>query len=402
MKDLLGVYLVIFLITMSKGTMNVIFPPFLETRAYAVSQIGVLTSLFAVFQLIARLPSGLYYTAQRARLALSGGLVVLGFSAVGFVLFIDTPALVTMIVLNGFAFGAITTIALALCIDAKPLDYPSGAMMGWYTSAIAAGYAIGQPVGGYLADIFGYSAGFASTAVFSLVAILIILSLPEVKNAGKVSPPQAAMHSRPRWKFRFDPRKIPTGVLLATMIVFFVNLMFRSLHTFFPIFALSIGLSLTQVGFLRSALATAAAVVRPFSGKLFQWMHHRQVTHLAMVAAAGAVVLSPMLGSSMTWLILLFAFMGISRGLLRVTSATFVAESNDQVQGQRVGIWSGVYNAGLDSGSIAGPAVGGFLAAWIGIPAMLAVVPFLALGMYVVVSLLAQRRRRQVFKAVVE
>ena len=395
MKNLVLVYLVIFFITMAKGTTNVIFPPFLETRAYAVSMIGVLTSLFAVSQLAARLPAGMLYAPRRARLTLSGGLLVLGLTAIGFILFKPLAALATLIILNGFAFGVITTIALALCIDAKPPDYPGGAMMGWYTSAIAGGYTVGQPVGGFLTDKFGYWAGFGSTAAFSLVAIAVILSLP---NLGQAVSPAATSHvqkQRSRWKFNIDPRQIPGGVLLATMIVFFVNLMFRSLHTFFPLYALAIGINLTQIGFLRSSLSLAATVVRPFSGKLFEVIHHRRVTHGAMAVAAGAVILSPILSGSMPLLFALFVLMGLSRGLARVTSATMVAESNDRAGGGRAGVWSGVYNAGLDMGSIAGPAVGGYLASLMGIPAMLAVIPSVALGTYVVITLSLRRKRMQ-------
>jgi DHA1 family multidrug resistance protein-like MFS transporter len=401
-KQLIRVYLVIFLITMAKGTINVVFPPFLEGRAYLVSQIGLLTSIFGVFQLAARIPSGVLYSPRRARFALVTGLMSLGLSALGFTAFEHTAILIAMIILNGFAFGAITTIALALCIDARPEDYSSGAMMGWYTSAIAAGYAVGQPVGGYLADSFGFAASFAGTAALSLLAILVIATLSRLGQMETQPTGETAFRSPAQWSLRYNLRQIPSGVLMGTLIVFFVNLMFRSLHTFFPIYALAVGVSLAQIGFLRSALSLAAALVRPFSGKLFQVLHHRNITHIAMVAAAGAVFLSPALTRSMTWLFLLFVFMGIGRGLLRVTSATFVAESSDQSTGNKVGVWSGVYNAGLDIGSIAGPAVGGFVASFVGIPAMLTAIPVLALGAYAFISILTRRQAQQAVRTIAE
>ncbi|MFQ5855961.1 MAG: MFS transporter [Anaerolineae bacterium] len=402
MKNLIRIYLVIFLITGAEGTMHVIFPPFLEARAYLVSQIGLLSALFPALQLAARLPAGALYAPRRARLVLAGGLLVLGLTALGFVAFTGVVFLAAMIMLHGFAFGTVTTVALALCIDAKPADYASGAMMGWYTSAIAAGYALGQPVGGFLADNFGFSAGYGSTAALSLVAILVILSLPGLGQSASQAGTEHARRRGSRWSLRFDPRRIPTGVLLATLIVFFVNLMFRSLHTFFPLYALAVGLSLTQIGFLRSLLSLAAAVVRPFSGKIFRVIHYRRVTHLAMLLAAGSVILSPVMTGSMTLLTALFVLMGLSRGLARVTSATMVAESNDQAERHRIGVWSGVYNAGLDLGSITGPAVGGYLASLVGIPRMLAVIPTFALGTYVAISLRARRRRVQAVTAAVD
>jgi MFS family permease len=401
-KQLIRVYLVIFLITTAKGTINVIFPPFLEERAFLVSQIGLLSSLFAVFQLTARIPSGVLYTPKKAKLALVAGLAILGLSALGFTAFDQTSVLMLMIILNGFAFGAITTIALALCIDAKPKDYSSGAMMGWYTSAIAAGNAVGGPVGGFLADSYGYPAGFAATAALSLLAILVISNLSVFSKIDAQIAAEKPEKKNFQWSLRANLGKIPPGVLMGTLIVFFLNLMFRSLHTFFPLFALTVGISLTEIGFLRSSLSLAAALIRPFSGKLFQVLHHRQVTHIAMVAAAGAVFLSPILTGSISLLIILFVFMGVSRGLLRVTSATFMAESNDESPGSRVGVWSGVYNAGLDIGSIAGPAVGGFIASFTGIPMMLAVLPVLALGAYVVITIANRRQRSRAIETIYE
>ncbi len=393
MQNLIRVYLVIFLITCAEGTIHVIFPPFLESRAYTVGQIGVLSSLFAVLQLAARLPAGAMYSPRRARLALAGGLALLGLTALGFTAFNGLVPLIAMIGLHGFAFGVITTVALALCIDTKPKDYSSGAMMGWYTSAIAAGYAVGQPVGGNLADTFGFPVGFDALAAIALLAILILFSLPGLGPSAPEDATEPTRHRHRQWQLLFDPRRLPAEVLLATLIVFFVNMMFRSLHTFFPLYALAAGLSLTQVGFLRSLLSLAAAVVRPFSGRLFQVIHHRRVNHLAMVAAAGSVILSPVMIGSLTLLAGLHTLMGLSRGLTRVTSATMLAESNQAGAGQSVGVWSGVYNAGLDLGSITGPAIGGLLAAWVGIPWMLVVIPIVVLGTYAIISLMARRRR---------
>ena len=400
MNDLVRVYLIIFLITLSEGTINVVFPPFLEARAFAISQIGVLLSLLAAFQLLARIPAGLFYSRARVRLLLGGGLSLLGLSATGFALFSHAPGLVGMIVLHGFAFGAITTIALALCIEAKPRDYPSGAMMGWYTSAIAAGYSVGQPIGGYLADHFGYRAAFGSTATFSLLAVLVVLKVrglsqgaAAVRGTDSAIRKEAASPAAGLW--RIDPRQIPPGVWLAALIVFFLNLMYRSLHAFFPLYALAVGITLTQIGFLRSTLALAAAAVRPFSGSLFRHIDHRRVTHIAMVVAAAAVLLSPRLTFSISWLVVLFVFMGLARGLLRVTSATILAEYSEEARSDTVGVWSGVYNAGLDMGSIAGPAVGGYLAGLASIPTMLTIIALAVLASYAVIFVVARHRREQ-------
>jgi dipeptide/tripeptide permease len=64
---------------------------------------------------------------------------------------------------------------------------------------------------------------------------------------------------------------------------------------------------------------------------------------------------------------LLFVLLGVCRGLIRVTTATAVAEEYSRL-GSYSGIASGVYNAGLDAGSMLAPPIGGLMAARIGIP----------------------------------
>lgn len=58
-----------------------------------------------------------------------------------------------------------------------------------------------------------------------------------------------------------------------------------------------------------------------------------------------------------------------------------------RTEGKDVGLASGVYNAGLDLGAMAGPVLGGVLASAFGIPAMFQLVAILSLAAYFAVSL---------------
>ena len=49
-------------ITTTKGTVEIIYPPYLAGYGYSLSLIGLLTSLIAGLQLVSRLPAGLAYT----------------------------------------------------------------------------------------------------------------------------------------------------------------------------------------------------------------------------------------------------------------------------------------------------------------------------------------------------
>ncbi len=54
-------------ITTTKGTVEIVYPPYLAGHGYALSLIGALTSLFAILQLASRVPIGIAYCAHRAK-----------------------------------------------------------------------------------------------------------------------------------------------------------------------------------------------------------------------------------------------------------------------------------------------------------------------------------------------
>jgi MFS family permease len=90
-------------------------------------------------------------------------------------------------------------------------------------------------------------------------------------------------------------------------------------------------------------------------------------------------------------LVVLFTVNGSCRGPLRVTSAATVAEV--RAEGQDVGIASGVYNAGLDVGAIVGPALGGVVAASVGLGTMFQLIAIGSFAFYLAVALATRRGR---------
>src|SRR6185369_5722642 len=72
-------------------------------------------------------------------------------------------------------------------------------------------------------------------------------------------------------------------------------------------------------------------------------------------------------------LIVIFVMLGVCRGLLRVTSATMVADERRRPD-VGAGLVSGIYNAGLDLADLLSPPFGGALAAVLTIPTTFTVV----------------------------
>ena len=167
---------------------------------------------------------------------------------------------------------------------------------------------------------------------------------------------------------------------LAFVIVLYLNVVMDSVDTFFPVFAPAIGISLAIVGVLRAVKSGAAIFVRSTGVVLLHAVDYRRVTVVAVLAAAAATAALP-LSASVAVLLPIFVVLGLARGVLRATSAATIAELRNE--GRDVGLASGIYNSGLDIGTIVGPALGGVIASAFGIGAMfqiMAVLSLLAIG----------------------
>jgi len=370
-RPFLAVLVISAAITMTKGTVEIAYPPYLAGYGYTLTLIGFLTSLIAVLQLASRLPVGAAYRAELVKRQFALALVAFAISTSGFAFAAGEPLAVTALsVLHGFAFGSLGTLGLALAIDFAG-DRRAGVSMAWYTASNSTGYALGSLVGGTLADTIGIPATLGLMGVLPVVAAVVVLALPRVEPAPFVSDRGTGVRGLIAAGARLDSR-----VWLAFVIVLYLNVLMDSVDTFWPVYAPGVGISLATVGLLRAIKSGSAIFIRSTGVVLLRAVDYHRVTLVAVVAAAAATVALP-LSNSLTVLIPIFVVLGLARGVLRATSAATVAEL--RTEGRDVGLASGVYNAGLDIGTIVGPALGGAIASVFGIPAMFQIIAVLSL-----------------------
>ena len=150
---------------------------------------------------------------------------------------------------------------------------------------------------------------------------------------------------------------LPALVWLAFFVTLYINLVSGVLLTFFPIYGLAIGLSLTQIGALQGIHGAAASIVRFLSGVVFRWVSYERTLPVMVVLSGIAVATIASLKLAAV-LAAAWALLGLTRGLLRVSSAAVVMDEAGETDARR-GAASGVYLAGLDLGKIVGPLAGG-------------------------------------------
>lgn len=379
------VYLLAVVMTTTEGTLQLLFPPYLDGYGYALPIIGVLVSLLSVTRLASRLPVGAAYGADRAKRQLVVSLVALSVATGGYA-FADGRLLpvVGLTLAHGFAFGSLGTLVLAAIIDMTG-GHRAGAIMAWYTAALSTGYAVGAFVGGALGDAYGIPAALGMASVLPFLGIGIVLALPEFH--GPLAPEVRAPGVR---SFFAAVKGLDPRVWLAFVIVLYMNVVSDSVDAFFPLFGLSIGLSLAQLGLLKGMKSAAATVIRFASLGITRVVDYKVINFWGVVLM-GVATIAVAYVNVFAAFAALFIVLGLCRGILRVTSAATVAELRRE--GKDVGLASGVYNAGLDIGAIIGPLAGGVLASAFGLATMFQVMALVAIALYFAVALSSPRAR---------
>jgi MFS family permease len=223
------------------------------------------------------------------------------------------------------------------------------------------GYAVGNFSSGALADHLGPG------ATFLIGSLAPLASLAAARTGRPTSTPTSLPAPSVSWRslWRAD-------VLAVAALAFSVNGQVLVLSTLFPLYALSVGQTLSVAGVARGLNSLSNALVRPFGGPIINRLGVVALGCLGVALMGGA---SAALSLSTTPLVffLLFIAGGIGRAGGVLANAMGAVELSERRVLNR-GAASAVLTGGGDLGSIAGPLVGGLAAAQLGVGPALSVV----------------------------
>ena len=358
-------------ITVQNNVPSLIIPPFLQQLQFPVATIGSLISLSPILALASRVPMGMAYKKSRARMLMSIGIVAMAVS--NFLYSHAGNALAFALVhgINGFAFGAVTTLYMAFYVDSLPPDENRNHAMGYYVGCLAAGYSIGSFVAGYVADRFGYAVTFYVAALLSFFCLVLIwfaggTSTRDSAKQERIAPPTLRLGDL--FKAALEPEM--AGVIVVAL---FLNIIHQMGNVFLPLYGLAVGLTLTQVGVIRAFYSLCNAITRPLSGFVVNRFGHRRLSYGGMPLQSGIMMLVPAFTDFGT-LLALYIAAGFMRAVALVSNAVGLVQDIDETKVPR-GATSGLYNAAGDLGSILGPSMGGLIASFTGIAGLFVVAP---------------------------
>jgi len=363
----------IMAMTAQQTAAALVIPPFLDSHHYPVSAIGSLISVAPVLALVARLPSGLLYRGERARMLMVAALLVMSACTFLYSFAVEPLQFALVQAFNGFGYGAATTIYLAFYVDHLPPDEDRHHAMGYYTGCLAVGYSLGGFAAGYVADKLGYEMSFRFASVLGIlcIALLFLLSPSQTrKTEAKAAEKKSSEPILASLKGILDPK-----VASIVVVALFLNLLHQMGNAFVPLYGLAIGLSLTQVGVIRAFYSLTNAVTRPFSGSVAKNVGQRTLSRYGLPLQSAFMMLVPFV-HSFGPLMTVFLLAGFVRAIVIVANSISMVEDVDATRVSR-GVISGLYNAAGDVGNILGPSMGGLIATFTGVGRLFFVGPLM-------------------------
>ena len=379
----------IIAVTIQSNSASTVIPPYLDDMGIPIALMGTLISLGPVFALLSRLPMGMAYNQARARLLVSMAILVMGFSNFLFSLATDSLTFAIVQALNGFAYGAVTTLYMAFYVDSLAADENRNHAMGYYVGTLAIGYSTGNFFGGLIADRWGYAWTFQLGALLSLVAVGLLWLLHGPSGVGESSMKGKGhdkLTSRESLRALLEP-----GLATVVIVALFLNLLHQMGGVFISLYALSVGMSLTQIGVIRAAYAGCNAVTRPISGHVVNKIGHRGLSYFGLPLQSLILMLVPLFSGFGT-ILFIYVASGLLRAIVVVANAVGLVQDVPESRVRR-GLASGVYNAAGDLGNILGPSVGGFIAHATGIASVFVVGSLGSTVLFLIGMLLLRRLR---------
>ncbi len=324
-----------------------IVPLFAKSIGATTVEVGLIASLFMVIASILAIPYGHLSDRFGRRLLILAGL---GISSItSFLLFlVHTPKQLIMVyTLAGFGASAFAPAIASFVGDITP-GGRMGRAFGWYTSSMQIGMASGPALGGLIAGLTNLNFPFLiSGIIISVAFILAFIGLPSFEEHSSVQP------NIRETLFDLKKNNIVLGCWTATFCIAFTWGIFAP---FFPLYAVSIGLSVIAIGLIFTTQSFFNAIARIPAGYVSDKLKRRNPFIITgMLFLSFSIVLFV---STKNWYVLLAisAFLGLNMGIAFMALSTSVAEAVSQ---DKRGVAMGGYSTFLYGGFAISAGIGG-------------------------------------------
>jgi predicted MFS family arabinose efflux permease len=225
------------------------------------------------------------------------------------------PFLLVARIFTGFFGGVIGSVSMAIVADVFPLER-RGRVMGFVQSAFAAAQVLGLPLGLWLANHFGWHAGFMMIVVVStLVGLVIVFRLKPIDAHLAVAHKRHPL--RHLWLTAVNARYI-TG-FAATILLTTGGFMLMPFGSTFSVH--NLGLRLDQLPMIYMITGLSSLIVGPLLGRLSDTVGRYRIFVIGTIVGVGIVLFYTRLGPTSIGEIILLNVVLFSSISARMVSA---------------------------------------------------------------------------------
>jgi predicted MFS family arabinose efflux permease len=283
-----------------------------------IGVIGLLVGTKALVETVTAVPLGAFMDRAGPRRALLLGTAGTALVAVGFVFTTSIAVLFLMQVILGLArpLGWVGGQSYAAGMrGGKDSKYDTGK----FSFSANLGQIVAPLAAGIIADLYGARMGFLVIVAWGVVFFLVSLMLPDVGRTSGGQGSGAGFGAA--WSLMKLPRV--QSVMFLTFSRLWIPAVWSS---FYPLFLVTSGTSETVAGIVVSAMALAAAVTSPFTGRIASRGTPVVVTALSLFVSCVGVAISPLADTGL-WPLLAAALVGFGQGISLPMLITLMSEA---------------------------------------------------------------------------
>ncbi len=332
--------------------------PFAESLGAGPMAVGVIVAASTLTGVFLKLPMGVLSDIVNRKKLMLVGVLAFAFPPFVYPWITNLEVLGVVRLVHGLATAVYTPLVLALVVTMYPKQ--RGESLGWYTSAAQGGFFLAPALGGWLFDHWGFAYTFNIAGVVGVLAL--ILFVPIFRSSQEVLS-QKPLFAEVMEEFRVSVKGVLHNRLILAISGSEAAKMMANgtLMAFLPLYALSIGLSLTEGGILFSVQGLVSFFCKPFMGKVSDQWGRRPLIILGLLMCGGTICAIPHF-TQFAVLILFSVGFGFGEAVVTSSSAAYIA---DLSQGKNLGAGMGLRGTIMDMGHAGGPMLAGVLVAMI-------------------------------------
>ncbi len=341
------------------GMMNFIIPIYALSLKANSTEIGLITGISGIGDLLIVLPAGLLVDYFGSKKVYSAS-CMLGATIIMLLSFVTVPALLLpVMVFYGMARAFRITSQNAAFF--KNLNIIGTRRAGWYNGSMTIGVAlIGPLIGGLAAIATGFTSYFVFTGMFLLIPLIVIFAYTNHRNNLQVKPGNSSIIGASNHYKYLSKNRI---LMFATMIGGLNTALFIAFTTFITVFVIrDLGLSPGIAAMLISIKGGATLVVF-FCGHLLRRNKNNLYLFSFILTILSLLIL--VISKDTFHLAIASAVQGIGSGLISLINITQVGN----IEGEK-GKIAGIFSFGNGIGAIFGPTLGGIIGDAFGLKAI--------------------------------